>query len=211
MPHSDRFFDRTFNVTSYSTSTTFIVRLHSREHQAWERLKQIFGLLVLSWCRPYPSLQQSDRQDIFQDVFLTAYQKIEQFHKEEGQNQSFRGWLKSITNSRINDYLRKKQKQPQLLSDTRMELVGTSLQVEPAHDESVVEQSERLQIYRRALEIIRNDFEEQTWNAFIRMVTSKGMTSREVGEELGMTPAAVRRAKSKVIKRIREEFGDVLK
>lgn len=92
-----------------------------------------------------------------------------------------------------------------------MGLLGKSLQV-ASHDENddANEESERLLLYRRALEIIRGDFEERTWAAFVRMTTIKGMTSREVGEELGMSPDAVRKAKSKVLKRLREEFGDVL-
>ncbi|MGL6226606.1 MAG: RNA polymerase sigma factor [Thermoguttaceae bacterium] len=212
MSANDSSFKRETIASSYSTSSTLIGRLKEQDHAAWERLRHLFGLLVLTWCRQVPLLQRVDRQDIFQDVFLTAFQKIDQFQKEKGSHQSFRGWLKSITRSRIADQLRKMRKSPQLLSDTRMELLGKSLQVEPvalAEDEQSLE-SERLEIYRRAISIIRVDFEPQTWEAFARMTTGRGITSREVGEELGMSPEAVRKAKSKVLRRLREEFGNLL-
>ena len=37
-----------------------------------------------------------------------------------------------------------------------------------------------------------------------------GLSYREVGEAMGMSPAAVRKAKSRVLRRLKEEFGDQL-
>ena len=208
MPDFDSSFHKGTPGLSYSTSSTLIVRLREKNHLAWDRVKRLFGRLVLNWCRQFPHLQRSDRQDIFQDVFLTAFQKIEQFHKVK-EHQSFRGWLRSITFSRIADHARKMKKEPQLLSDTRMELLGKRLLVLPPQEEAE-EESERIILYRQALEMIRNDFEPRTWEAFVRITMGQGITSRQVGEELGMSPEAVRQAKSKILKRLREEFGDVL-
>ena len=59
-----------------------------------------------------------------------------------------------------------------------------------------------------AIEMIRKDFKEQTWQAFWRVVVN-GRSAQEVGAELGMRPGTVRVAKSRVLKRLREQLGDV--
>ena len=53
------------------------------------------------------------------------------------------------------------------------------------------------------LEIVKADFREKTWQAFYRTAVD-GQTSQAVAEELGMQAAAVRRAKFRVLKRLRD-------
>ena len=64
-------------------------------------------------------------------------------------------------------------------------------------------------LYRRALELIQAEFEERTWRAFL-MVTVEARLPADVAAELGTTPGAVYIAKSRVLKRLREEFKDLL-
>ena len=60
----------------------------------------------------------------------------------------------------------------------------------------------------RALDLIKNEFEERTWRAF--WLTAVGdRVPNEVALELGMSAGAVRVAKSRVLRRLREELGDV--
>jgi RNA polymerase sigma-70 factor (ECF subfamily) len=59
----------------------------------------------------------------------------------------------------------------------------------------------------KALESIRGDFHEQTWQAFWRVVV-EGRTAAEVSVDLSMSPGAVRVAKSRVLARLRRELGD---
>jgi len=61
----------------------------------------------------------------------------------------------------------------------------------------------------QALELIRPEVEQSTWTAFW-MVQMDNREPREVAAELGMTPAAVRKARYRVLDRLREELGDVL-
>ena len=61
----------------------------------------------------------------------------------------------------------------------------------------------------QALELIRPEVEERTWTAFW-MVQMDNREPRDVAVELAMTPAAVRKARYRVLERLREELGDVL-
>jgi RNA polymerase sigma-70 factor, ECF subfamily len=61
----------------------------------------------------------------------------------------------------------------------------------------------------RALELVRRDFADQTWEAFWR-VTVAGQPAAEAAAELGTSVADIRQAKSRVLRRLREELGDLL-
>ena len=62
-------------------------------------------------------------------------------------------------------------------------------------------------LIRRALELIRTEFEDRTWQAFWLMTVGQN-SSTEVAQKMKMTPGAVRQAKYKVLRRLRQELGD---
>ena len=64
-------------------------------------------------------------------------------------------------------------------------------------------------LYRRGLELIRDEFAERTWAAFWRVAVD-GCTPAEVAEETGLSVNSVYLAKSRVSHRLREEVGDLI-
>ena len=62
---------------------------------------------------------------------------------------------------------------------------------------------------RQGLELIRAEFEERTWQAFWRTAVDD-VPPKDVAAELSMTPGSVRVAKCRVLRRLREEFGELL-
>ena len=63
--------------------------------------------------------------------------------------------------------------------------------------------------YYRALELFRGDFEESTWQAFWRTAVDN-QTPAEVAAALGMSKVAVRQAKARVLRRLKEVVGDLI-
>jgi RNA polymerase sigma-70 factor (ECF subfamily) len=61
----------------------------------------------------------------------------------------------------------------------------------------------------RALDQIRPEVEERTWAAFWNTAVL-GHSATEAAVELGMTSMAVRQAKSRVLRRLRKQLGDLL-
>ena len=61
----------------------------------------------------------------------------------------------------------------------------------------------------RVLELVRAEFEDRTWQAFWQTAVEERPT-REVADGLGMSPTAVRIAKSRVRRRLREALADWL-
>ena len=56
---------------------------------------------------------------------------------------------------------------------------------------------------------MRQQFEARTWTAFWR-VTVQNHSAAEVAANLGITANAVRQAKSRVLRRLKEELGELL-
>jgi RNA polymerase sigma-70 factor (ECF subfamily) len=62
---------------------------------------------------------------------------------------------------------------------------------------------------RRALELVRGEFEERTWQMFWQTFI-EDRSPVDVAAALGVSPAAVRKAKSRVLHRLKEEFADLI-
>ena len=56
---------------------------------------------------------------------------------------------------------------------------------------------------------MRAEFESKTWQAFWR-VTVDGLATASAAAELGLSGPAVRMAKSRVLRRLREEVGELI-
>ncbi len=83
------------------------------------------------------------------------------------------------------------------------QLPGPELFDEQSQEEQAAEQG----LIHRALELIRGEFAERTWQAFWRTVVDEQQAA-DVAKDLGMTPGAVRVAKCRVLQRLREALGD---
>jgi RNA polymerase sigma-70 factor (ECF subfamily) len=71
------------------------------------------------------------------------------------------------------------------------------------------EAEETMLLYRRAVELMQNEFQERTWQAFWRVVVD-GKAPGQVASELGTTANAVYLAKARVLSRLRKEFEDLI-
>lgn len=191
------------------TSTTLLQRLRAREQDAWQRLLHLYAPLVAYWCKPW-GVRGPDAEDIVQEVFQAVAAGLDNFRHERA-GDTFRGWLRSITRHKVLDYLRRQQHQPAAQGGTdaqrRLQQVAdleTSLP-----DDSDDPADEMTRLYHRALELVRSEFEERTWQAFWRAAV-ESQAPADIATDLGMTAAAVRKAKSRVLRRLREEIGDLI-
>lgn len=191
------------------TSRSLLEGVKADDAAAWNRLVALYAPLVYHWCRRW-DLQDQDIADIFQEVFQSVAAHIAGFRKER-KSDTFRGWLQTITRNKVHDHFRKLGREPGGVGGTdaliRMTEVPDVAQ-KPQEEKTADERAER-SLFHRALQLIRAEFEERTWQAFWR-TTVDGQAPKDVAGELGMSSGAVRVAKSRVLKRLREELGDVM-
>jgi RNA polymerase sigma-70 factor, ECF subfamily len=193
-------------LPSSATSRSLLARVQADEPQAWERLVHLYAPLVLHWCRRH-HLQDQDLADVFQDVFQAVVAHVSRFRKERADD-TFRGWLRRITQNKLRDHYRRLGREVQGVGGSSAhERMAQLREPQPTQDEPIPEEAER-GLFARALRLIREEFEERTWTAFWR-TTVEGQAAKDVAADLCMTPGAVRVAKSRVLHRLREELGDL--
>lgn len=190
-----------------STSTGLLDAARAEDPAAWERLVDLYGRLVLFWCRR-AGLEEADRSDVFQDVFRTVYCQLHQFRKERPQD-SFRAWLRTVTRHKIIDHVRSQTRHVSAHggSEAATRLQEIEDPMIAASGKETQQGEERELLLRHALELVKAEFEPKTWAAFWR-TAADGIATHVVAEELGMTSVAVRKAKSRVFQRLRACFVD---
>jgi RNA polymerase sigma-70 factor, ECF subfamily len=185
------------------TSLSLLVRLREQDQHAWERMVSLYSPLILRWCRRV-GLTDDDAADVGQDVFLAVYRKIGVFHRDQ-EGDSFRGWLRKITRNQVFEFLRQRGAGQARGGDFAKQVFDKL----PAAPMDGQDADERAVLYRRAIDLIRNDYEPRNWLAFWHVVVA-GESVEEVARDLAMTPNAVYLCKSRILRRIRHEFSELI-
>jgi RNA polymerase sigma-70 factor (ECF subfamily) len=194
---------------SNATSLSLLERVRALEPLAWQRLVELYGPLVKHWCGR-AGLRGEDANDVAQDVFRSVAVHVGQFRREHA-GDTFRGWLWTITKNKLRDHFRREKGRPEIIGGSEAqrffaERPDPDMRDEPPDDSASVTEERR--VFHRALALIRSEFEERTWQAFWRS-TVDGHDTADIATDLGMTANAVRKAKSRVLHRLREELGDL--
>jgi RNA polymerase sigma-70 factor (ECF subfamily) len=187
-------------------STALLAGLQAQHTEAWRRLVQLYGPVVYGWCKRR-GLQPSDAEDITQEVFRTVLLRIASFRRERSQD-TFRGWLWTITRNKLGDYIRRRETHPNPAGGSEARVQMEQVPAAALEDGDEAEPQNNSYLYRRALDMIRSEFEPSSWDAFWRVVVG-GQRPADVAEALGLSLNAVYLAKSRVLRRLREELGDI--
>lgn len=183
-----------------STSSSLIRQVQANEPDAWRQLCRLYAPMVVQWCRQ-AHLQSADTADIVQEVFAAVCKNVGRFRRTSPQD-SFRGWLWTITRNQVRMHLRQAARQIEAAGGLQAQQMLDELPQffeEASHQDSQLQQHALL---RRALRFIRSEFTDTTWQAFWR-TTVDNLPGPDVAAELGLSPGAVRQAKYAVLQRLR--------
>jgi RNA polymerase sigma-70 factor (ECF subfamily) len=168
----------------------------------WRRLNVLYGPLLGRWA-VRAGVPASEADDVVQNVLLVVFDKIGEFERQrEG---SFRAWLRAILTNKVRDYFSKENKQPTAAGDSwldELESPDSTLSKiwDREHDEHVL---------KKLLDRVRGDFDPKTWQAFHRHVMEEEPAA-QVAEALCLKLNSVLTAKSRVLKRLRQESAGLV-
>ncbi len=187
-----------------NTSATLLQRLlNSRDDAAWTRLTQLYLPLIRATLgRHLP--QSADVDDEGQQVLLVVVEKLPEF-RHNGKPGAFRTWLRGICVNRVRMFWRTPR--PATVPDP--EAIFRQLE---ASDSALSRQWDREHdqfVFRQALALIEGEFKPTTWQAF-RRYALENAEPEVVAAELGLKVNAVFIAKSRVLRRLKEEFEGLL-
>jgi RNA polymerase sigma-70 factor (ECF subfamily) len=192
-----------------ATSKTLLQRLRANDGDAWHVMVRLYTPLVCHWATR-GGVRGADVEDIAQEVFYAAVTHMENFRRDRP-GDSFRGWLRGITRNMVLQHFRRSGRHPKASGGTdalvKLQSVADAAAAGEEADEDPVEELDGLR--RRALELVRSEFTERTWRAFWLTVV-EGRSPADLAAEMGVTPTAIRMAKSRVLRRLKEAFGDLI-
>jgi RNA polymerase sigma-70 factor (ECF subfamily) len=189
-----------------STITSSLLEgVRTRDDAAWGRLVHLYSPLVYKWCRQ-KGLRAEDAENVGQEIFLAVDRGLAKFSRN-GDGHTFRGWLRRITQNKIVDFFRRGAKQPEGRggAEAQQRLVNLASKTQSEEDDTDLAEETTI-LYRRVVEWVRSEFEETTWQAFHRVVV-EGQAPADVAADLQISKNAVYLAKSRILRRVREQFN----
>jgi RNA polymerase sigma-70 factor (ECF subfamily) len=189
------------------TSLTLLERVRANDADAWSRLVRLYTPLIRYWCLR-SGLREADIDDVVQDVCRSALSGVATFRRDRADD-TFRGWLRAITRNALALHFRRGGRLPRASGGSEAFARLHEL-ADPRPDLPDDDPPAELQgLYGRALELVRGEFEERTWQMFWMTVVDD-RTPADVATQFGVTPVAVRKAKSRVLLRLRQEIGELI-
>jgi RNA polymerase sigma-70 factor (ECF subfamily) len=172
----------------------------------WRRLVDLYQPLLGAWMAR-AGVPAADADDLIQEVLLVVFREVGGFERR-GPG-AFRCWLRTILTHRVRSYFRGRQYRPIAAGGSdglrwldKLEEPGSALsrQWDREHDEHVADS-----LLRR----VERDFAPATWQAFSRQVLA-GEPAARIAGELGLSLNSVLLAKSRVLKRLRQELAGLV-
>ena len=188
------------------TRSSLLLRLQGeRDEQAWAEFLAIYEPLVVRLMRGR-GLQESDARDTTQQVLLRISGAIARY-QPDGAEASFRRWLFRVARNVVITFLVKQSRQPELLDDCRIVELRDATILGNAESE-LFDREYRQQVLARAMEQVRREFRNTTWQAFVE-TSINGRPISDVASQLKLSHGSVYVARSRIIARLRariEEF-----
>ncbi len=172
----------------------------SDDNEAWDRFVRIYTPLLIEWAQGI-GLAANDVDDLVQDVLTVLLRELPNF--EYDSDKSFRAWLRTIATNRGRDFLRRRNR------GARAVEAGILDNQSPDNHDSFAEAEYAQHIVGRALELMQAEFAESTWRACWECVFND-RAAADVADQLGITVNAVYVAKSRVLRRLRQELKGLL-
>jgi RNA polymerase sigma-70 factor (ECF subfamily) len=186
---------------SVLTRPSLLVRIRDhRDRRAWGEFVDIYAPLVYRYVQRH-GLQDADAADLTQEVLRAVARAVPRLEYDPNRG-SFRGWLFTIVRNELRDWLSSQRRHVHASGDTDAQ---RRLEQEAAPGVDWEQDYER-QLFAVAVEQVRGDFQDSTWQAFW-LTAVHGQSGKDVARVLGMSTAAVYLAKRRVITRLKEQIA----
>jgi RNA polymerase sigma-70 factor (ECF subfamily) len=183
------------------TSLTLLERIQVNpdDPEAWRLFVERYQSRIRRWCLAW-GLQDSDADDVAQDVLVKLFGALRRFRYDP--DQSFRAWLKTVTQHALSDFLAARRKDPghnagsiAMVVDSAEAQSDLERQIEEAFDRELLEV---------AMHRIKGRVKPANWEAF-QLTAIDGLSGADAAQKLGMAVAHVFVAKHRVQKMLQEE------
>ena len=203
---SEAFMKPAQSAAELLTRSSLIAGLKGLSSERWTNFVLVYSPLLKFWILR-KGVSETSVDDVLQESLQSICTGIGNFQRDAAKGK-FRGWLRTIVERRVVDHFRDKPIElatsPQALAN-----VPTVAQKDPDmldHEQYILEE-----IRARALELVRQSTTDKTWQMFW-LSTVEQVPSADIAMQFGVSSAAVRVAKQRVLQRLRnlmiEDLGN---
>ncbi len=188
------------------TQKSLLIRAQRGSEDAWRNLVDLYRPLIHKWLGAQGVIRQ-ESDDLSQDILTTLVERLSTF-EHNGNPGAFRCWLRLMVVNRARAFWRARGYRPaaglsefqQVLDQLEDSDSDLSKRWDREHDDFVL---------RSILQTVNSEFESRTIQAF-ELLAISGQSAKEVAEKLGMSVGAVYVARSRVMRRVREEAAGLI-
>jgi RNA polymerase sigma-70 factor (ECF subfamily) len=201
-----------------ATSTELLRQAQANNQDAWEQLVSLYSRRMYRWCRR-AGLQAADAGNVVQESLQAVARKLGEFRRDRP-GDTFRGWLRRITDNKIRDHFRRQGRAIDVATggtdgqDLLIDLAHAPQQGnQPSHEEitwdtsiasALSPQTDEL---HESIQRIRNEVSDRDWKFFWRVVVD-GQSAADVGREFGVTANTVRLVKMRLLRKLRRSLAN---
>ncbi|MCA9162294.1 MAG: sigma-70 family RNA polymerase sigma factor [Planctomycetales bacterium] len=184
-----------------SLTASWLERVKTGDARAWEKLSSAYRDLICWWCTK-GRIPEQDIEDVVQDVLAALSVAMPNFRDE-----SFRGFLWTLTYNKMQDYWRAHYRRPRTQADVDVGLVASESEQDSRDSEiGGIAQQTRI-VFSAIVRLVKGEFSETDWRVFWEYAV-EGKPVGVVAESYGVSHNKVYLAKSRILRRIRAEFED---
>lgn len=190
------------------TPVSLLERLRQQpDRAAWEQFVRLYTPFIHGWLRR-SRVSAADADDLVQEVLTVVVQELPQF-RHDGRTGAFRCWLRRVTAHRLRSLWRSRQGQARGSGDSGVLQMLDQLENPDSPLSRRWDEEHDHYLAGRLLQVVENDFEPTTWQAFRRLALEDA-SAAEVARDLGMTVNAVLLARARVLRRLRQEVKGLI-
>lgn len=190
------------------TPISLLERLRLRpDAAAWDEFARLYTPFIQGWVRRH-HVPPADVDDVVQEVLTVVVRELPGF-RHDGRTGTFRCWLRRVTVNRLRAFWRSRRGEAQGSGDSDVMRMLDQLEDPDSPLSRRWDQEHDQYLAGRLLQVVERDFEPPTWQAF-RRLTLEDAPAAEVARDLGMSVNAVLLAKSRVLRRLRQEVKGLI-
>jgi RNA polymerase sigma-70 factor (ECF subfamily) len=183
-----------------ATRASLLARLRDRcDGAAWQEFIDLYGPLVYGYARKQ-GLQDADAADLGQEVLCAVAGAVGRLEYDAGRG-AFRNWLFTIVRRKLSNWRAARGNRQRGSGTTAMQRLLEQCPAPAQAAEWEADWQRRLVAW--AGEQVRRTVTATTWQAFWRTAV-EDQPGRQVATDLGLTVAAVYRARARVLTRLQE-------
>jgi RNA polymerase sigma-70 factor (ECF subfamily) len=172
----------------------------------WRRLLDLYQPLLRAWLAR-AGVPPGEADDLTQEVLLVVFRKVGDFERR-GPG-AFRAWLRTILAHRVRDYFRGCRNRPAAAGGSDFQRALDELESPDSALSKLWDREHDEHVAASLLRRVQGDFAATTWQAFRRHVL-EGEPAARVAQDLGLSLNSVLLAKSRVLKRLRQESAGLI-